>query len=90
MSSKVERQANESIEKYYNEHVYMCGQFYAYWNPMGFTPKYCLINLLCLVGMRRKNDCGIGEDGGEIMKREKAIILLERAEMCKELALTAR
>ena len=40
--------------------------------------------------IKMKDDCGIGEDGGEIMKRERAIILLERTEMCKELALTAR
>ena len=36
---------------------------------MGFTPKYYLIDILCLVGVRRKNCGGIGEDGEEIIKK---------------------
>ena len=38
---------------------------------MGFIPKYCLKNILWLVGMRRKNGGGIYEDGGETIKRRK-------------------
>lgn len=56
---------------------------------MGFIPKYCLINLLCSVGTRRKNDGGISKDGGDDNKKEKKKNLLERIKMHKELALKA-
>ena len=45
---------------------------FGYWNPMEFIPKHCLINLLYLIGMRKKNDGGIGEDGREVIKKRKS------------------
>ena len=46
-----------------------------YWNPMGFIPKYCLIYILRLVGMRRKNDGGIGENGGKAICLHQAYVV---------------
>ena len=43
---------------------------------MGFIPKYCLINILCLVGKKKENEEIIGEDCEETVKREKRNSLL--------------
>ena len=29
---------------------------FGYWNPMGFIPEFCLIKILCSVGIRRVRD----------------------------------
>ena len=43
-----------------------------------------------MVGTKRKYDGGIGEEGRDIVKKEKAINLLERIKMYKELASASR
>lgn len=45
---------------------------------MGFTPQFFLVNVLCLVGMGKESDEIIGEACEEIVKKEKAKILIER------------
>ena len=86
----MEKQANESIAKYCNEHIYIYWQFLGYWNPIGFIPEDCRMNCFYLIGTRRKNDGGIGEDGGDDIKKEKTTNLCERITMYTELAYKAR
>ena len=40
--------------------------------------------------MKMENDDGIAEHGGEVIKKERMMNLLERTKMYKELASTAR
>ena len=56
---------------------------------MGFIPKYCRINILCLVGMKKENYEIIGEDCEETVKREQAKFLVERIYQYTDLARTA-
>ena len=47
---------------------------FGYWNTMGFIPKYCLINILYMVGMKEKNNGRIGESYEENAKKKEGEI----------------
>ena len=63
---------------------------FGYWNPMGFIPKFCLINALCSVGYWRVEDEeAIGYVGMDA-KSKKAMHFIKLIKNYKELAPTAR
>ena len=63
---------------------------FGYWNPMGFIPEFCLIKILCSVGIRRiRDEEAIGYMEMDA-KSKKAMHFIELIKQYKELALTAR
>ena len=57
---------------------------------MGFTPKLCLIKVLCLIEMRVEISGEVEEDEEIIRESRVAMHLVGLVKMYKELALTAR
>ena len=63
---------------------------FGYLNPMGFIPEFCLIKILCSVGIRRvRDEEAIGYMEMDV-KSKKAMHFIKLIKQYKELALTAR
>ena len=61
------------------------------WNPMGFIPEFCLIKILCSVGIRRvRDEEAIGYMEMDAKNKKKPMNFIKLLKQYKELALTAR
>ena len=57
---------------------------------MGFIPKYCVINVLCLVGMREENIARKDEICEKVGKMGKVELFIKRINQENDLSRTAK